>query len=209
MDVNMEPLENRVLRAVHLTDTGVIQIDGADNDDIAMVVVDTRGTASTADDKVRVDLAHGGVGVTFVYDLADVTLIEFRGNAGDDQFFNSAPGISSDAWGGEGNDTLGGGGCGDRLWGQNGNDSLSGNGGHDSLYGGGSLDTLSGGSGNDRLDGGHDGVRDRLTGGSGADTFITHGDETWYLFSWYRSHQTENWIDFNGAEGDTERRIYH
>jgi Ca2+-binding RTX toxin-like protein len=204
-----ELLEKRVLRAVDLTDDGVVVIDGASNDDVAMVVVDTRGTGSTTDDKLRVDLSHGGVGVTFVYDLSDVTLIEFRGNGGNDQFFNTAAGISSDAWGGDGNDTLSGAGCDDRFWGQNGDDRLSGNGGHDSLYGGAGLDTLSGGSGDDRLDGGYDGVRDRLTGGSGADTFITHGDETWFLFSYYRSHQTENWIDFDGAQGDAEQRIYH
>jgi hypothetical protein len=47
---------------------------------------------------------------------------------------------------------------------------------------------------------------DRLTGGSGADTFITHGQVNW--LGW-RSHDPEQWMDFGPAEGDVERIIYH
>ena len=201
-----ETLEPRMLRAVHLTGTGIVVIDGTENADVAMVVVDTRGTAGTGDDKVRVDLSHGGVGVTYVYDLADVALIQFFGGDGDDEFRNSTLCIPSDAWGGDGRDTLGGGGRSDRFWGENGNDSLLGNGQADSLYGGAGTDTLSGGGGNDRLDGGDDDIDDRLTGGSGADTFVTHGQVNW--LGW-RSHDPEQWMDFDEAEGDVERRIYH
>ena len=201
-----ETLERRVLRAVHLTGTGVVVIDGADNADVATVVVDTRGTASTVDDKVRVDLSHGGVGVTYIYDLADVALVQFFGYDGDDEFRNNTVCIPSDAWGGEGDDTLVGGARSDRLWGQGDNDSLLGNAQNDSLYGGSGTDTLSGGSGNDRLDGGDDGIADRLTGGSGADTFVTHGHVSGAN---YRSHDPERWMDFSEAEGDVEVRIYH
>lgn len=201
-----ETLERRMLRTVHLGADGVVVIDGTANDDVALVVVDTRGTASAADDKVRVDLGHGGVGVTFVYDLDDVSAVQFYGNDGDDEFRNSTVCLSSDAWGGEGNDTLAGGARSDRFWGQDGNDRLLGNGQNDSLYGGSGTDTLSGGSGSDRLDGGDDNIDDRLTGGSGADTFITHGQVNW--LGW-RSHDPEQWMDFGPAEGDVERIIYH
>jgi Ca2+-binding RTX toxin-like protein len=201
-----ESLEPRMLRAVHLTDTNVVVIDGSDNADVATVVVDTRGTAGIGDDKVRVDLSHGGVGVTYVYDLADVGLIQFIGDDGDDLFNNSTVCIPSDAWGGDGDDTLAGGGRTDRFWGQAGSDLLVGNGQSDSLYGGAGLDTLSGGSGNDRLDGGDDDIDDRLSGGSGADTFVTHGQVNW--LGW-RSHDPERWVDFNEADGDVEARIYH
>ena len=63
--------------------------------------------------------------------------------------------------GGNGADTLNGGG---------GNDTLEGGNGADRLNGGGGNDTLEGGSGADVLDGG--GGRDRLEGGTGNDTYV-------------------------------------
>ena len=79
--------------------------------------------------------------------------------------------------GGNGKDTLIGGGGGDTINGFNGNDSLRGKGGDDlitggngkdSLRGDGGKDTLEGGSGKDKLDG--NGGNDSLDGGSGNDT---------------------------------------
>jgi Ca2+-binding RTX toxin-like protein len=58
--------------------------------------------------------------------------------------------------------------------GGSGNDSILGGSGNDTLIGGSGKDTLRGGAGDDRLDGSHDGSRDVLQGGTGADTFIQH-----------------------------------
>ncbi len=63
----------------------------------------------------------------------------------------------------------------DRIFGGEGNDTMHGNAGNDSLYGENGVDKLFGDAGNDRLDGGDDGVSDQMTGGAGADTFVTHG----------------------------------
>lgn len=98
--------------------------------------------------------------------------------------------------GGAGNDTLSGGGGNDRLFGDAGADRLSGGAGNDRLVGGAGRDTLRGEGGNDTLISGRDrsdlrgdAGRDvlvadlaqsghRLTGGSGADTFVFKGFAT-------------------------------
>ena len=81
--------------------------------------------------------------------------------------------------GGNGAQTLTGGGEEDTLRGGNARDILIGGGGNDSLSGGNGADNLSGGAGNDRLAGGDGADRlngglgnDRLTGGDGADVFV-------------------------------------
>lgn len=83
-----------------------------------------------------------------------------------------------------GNDQLNGGDGHDDLFGGFGHDFLRGDKGDDDLYGGAGNDTLYGGEGSDRLYGeeGNDGLFggifqiDTLTGGSGADRFLTDGD---------------------------------
>jgi Ca2+-binding RTX toxin-like protein len=202
----MQTLENRSMKSVSLGVDGVLDIDGSNARDIAFVVVDTRGTASDADDRVKVDVTQGGVTRTSFFNLADVWSISFRGYDGDDEFHNTTPCIPSEALGGNGDDLLTGGGRGDTLYGQAGDDRIVSNDGNDSLYGGSGTDVLSGGRGNDRLDGGHDGRIDSLTGGAGADTFVTHGDVG---FLWWSSYQRENWSDFNSTEGDGETFVWH
>ncbi|MBM6596402.1 peroxidase family protein [Microvirga pudoricolor] len=73
--------------------------------------------------------------------------------------------------GGQGNDRLDGGAGDDRMAGNGGNDVLRGGAGDDVLKGGGGQDRLFGGLGDDRLAGGS-GSGDRMTGGSGEDTFV-------------------------------------
>jgi Ca2+-binding RTX toxin-like protein len=86
--------------------------------------------------------------------------------AGDDG--NDALSVSADITGsssligGQGNDSLSGGGGADRIDGNQDNDLLSGGGGTDLLFGG---------DGDDLIDGGA-GRYDKLTGGTGADTFV-------------------------------------
>ena len=87
--------------------------------------------------------------------------VTFIGGAGDD-LLKGAGGV----------DTLTGNGGNDELQGFGGNDILNGGDGDDELFGQGDLDTLNGGAGDDLLDGGGDTVRDTLTGGTGADTFV-------------------------------------
>jgi Ca2+-binding RTX toxin-like protein len=78
----------------------------------------------------------------------------------------------------------------DIIKGGAGNDIIQGGAGNDQLYGNGGVDLLDGGDGNDRLDGGNDGSVDKLIGGSGADTFVTHGSTP------------VNAVDFLSSEGD-------
>lgn len=78
----------------------------------------------------------------------------------------------------------------DMIMGGAGNDVIDGGAGNDQLYGNGGADLLTGGDGNDRLDGGNDGKVDTLIGGSGADTFVTHGSTP------------VNAIDFLSTDGD-------
>jgi Ca2+-binding RTX toxin-like protein len=82
------------------------------------------------------------------------------------------------SFGGQGNDSLAGGGLNDHLYGGAGNDTLNGQGGNDwlegnadddSLMGGDGADTLLGGSGNDVLEGGLG--NDQLKGATGTDTY--------------------------------------
>jgi Ca2+-binding RTX toxin-like protein len=91
-----------------------------------------------------------------------------KGNSGSDNLFGYS-GIDN-LIGGAGDDALDGG---------SGNDALSGDAGNDILFGGTGRDVLSGGFGNDRLTGVSSagvnrglGEVDRLSGGSGADTFF-------------------------------------
>ncbi|MCY2954348.1 MAG: hypothetical protein NTU53_20650 [Planctomycetota bacterium] len=204
----MEHLEDRRLMTVILGADGVLKIDGGNTKDYVSVVIDTRGTVETSDDRVQVCWGRDGISSTHGFALSAVQSILFRGYDGNDEFYNTAPCLPAVAYGGRGNDTLSGGGRGDMLCGESGADLLIGNGGNDSLFGGGGVDTLRGGDGEDYLDGGNDGLRDELTGGSGADTFVVHENVTGWPFN-YRSHLHENYTDFNGGQGDRESWVVH
>ena len=89
----------------------------------------------------------------------------FGGN-GNDVIFGGAG--TDVIYGGNGNDDLFGRNGRDFLFGQSGDDLLLGMNGNDDLYGSSGVDRLSGGSGNDLLEGGS--FNDTLLGGVGADT---------------------------------------
>ncbi len=116
-----------------------------------------------------------------------IDTIRFDGGQGSDYFFVAdSVGISVQALGGEGDDTLYGGRSHDLLQGGEGNDTLYGQGGVDWLYGNGGNDTLYGGDGNDWLWGGAgndwlsgDRNDDRLYGESGADYLFGGANNDW------------------------------
>lgn len=141
------------------------------------------------------DEIHGGNGNDVVNgELGSDTIY---GEAGDDVLIGGDVVLLAETnriYGGDGNDTLYGMGTTDYLFGGNGNDYLYGLGGNDFLYGEGGYDQLYGGDGNDRLDGG-EGIADRLTGGTGADTFVRYGFELPF--------ERDAFVDYNTAEGDT------
>ncbi|KND47006.1 MAG: Alkaline phosphatase [Parcubacteria bacterium C7867-004] len=76
--------------------------------------------------------------------------------------------------GGNGNDQLFGGQGRDALFGDLGDDTVSGGDGSDALFGGSGRDSLNGGVGNDLLG---FGLRDKVNGGDGDDTFQLTGDD--------------------------------
>ena len=120
-------------------------------------------------DNIRIVNRTGGFAVTSDgrligrFTQALVNHITVDAGAGNDLVTLVNVNVSSDLYGGRGNDILIGGDAADRIWGEDGWDTLFGGGGHDMLDGGSGRNTLFGGSGNDMLKG----VRqlDRLFGG--------------------------------------------
>jgi Ca2+-binding RTX toxin-like protein len=112
-----------------------------------------------------------------------ILTMTFNGLGGDDQI-RALPTLDVPLVinGGDGHDSLQGGGAGDTINGGKGRDTIQGNGGRDSIHGGADNDFLFGDSkgdriwgdaGNDFLDGG--GGDDRLDGGAGNDTIYGQG----------------------------------
>ncbi len=111
-----------------------------------------------------------------------VKTIRIIGGKGDDVITVSIPGnarITTQLYGGTGNDVLTSGDGNDSLFGGPGNDTLSGGKGHDTVRGGTGDDSLVGGGGNDALHGeaGRDTLRggagrNKLDGGIGIDSFF-------------------------------------
>lgn len=104
----------------------------------------------------------------------DFIPIKALGGAGNDTLRGGLG--NDDLRGGPGNDTISGRGGDDLLMGEEDNDTLAGDDGNDRLYGGGGTDKLNGGAGCDGLIGGV-GNKDELTGGPGADRFVTLSKE--------------------------------
>lgn len=69
------------------------------------------------------------------FDASKVSVVEFRGGAGNDRFENKVSSRAMRAFGGDGNDTLLGNNGADTLWGGKGNDHLNGRAGSDKMYG--------------------------------------------------------------------------
>lgn len=164
----LETLERRTLLSVSLAD-GVVTIEGTPQDD--HVVVRPGGK-----DRVKVlfnDERH-------VFDAGQVKQITFDGGDGDDTFkvLNIGGSVEAKivAYGGAGDDVLGGGSRNDRILGGDGDDLLAGYAGKDSLDGGDGNDTLLTGDGDDRAFGGigddqivQGGGKDYLRPGAGDD----------------------------------------
>jgi hypothetical protein len=171
----VEELENRVVPATFNT---LISSSGA------LIIVGTSGN-----DNVSVQWLNGkytvygntnGVAArSESFDDSRVSRIYFYGYGGDDSFGSSRTRIYTEAYGGDGNDTLTGGAAGDYLDGGNGNDTLIGNAGNDRLYGGANEDTLYGGDHDDYLSG--DAGNDILKGELGNDTLhgLAGNDQLW------------------------------
>jgi Ca2+-binding RTX toxin-like protein len=149
-----ETLEGRSLMSatfvtagsISLLKDGVVTVQGSSYLDHLVVTLNTKGTATTADDLVNFELTTPESPFDKkAYQLVSASKLKkvvFYGRQGSDTFLNSS---NADSWvlGGDGNDLLVGG---------YGNDFLLGQAGNDKLYGQVGIDTLLGGNGNDYLD---------------------------------------------------------
>jgi Ca2+-binding RTX toxin-like protein len=152
-------------------------------------------------------VVHGGSGNDVIQNLTSRYMIAF-GGSGDDALYGGAG--WDDLYGGDGNDYLTAGAGVDLLYGENGSDNLQGGEGSDWLYGGSGLDYLFGENGDDRLDGGYDGARDYLSGGWGADTYVSHQYYHWF---WGWSAESETFADTSygwyDSYLDKVEKMYH
>ena len=127
-------------------------------------------------DNIRIVNRFGGLTVTSNgrllgrFNQSLVSHFTVDAGAGNDVVTLVNVNVSSDLYGGRGNDILIGGDAADRIWGEDGWDTLFGGAGNDMLDGGSGRNTLFGGSGNDMLKG----IRhlDRLFGGHGLDELL-------------------------------------
>ena len=110
---------------------------------------------------------------------------------------------ANEAYGGDGDDVIRGGGSQLNAWGDAGNDTLIGSSAGDYLHGGDGNDTVSGGAGNDYITGGlgadvlsGGAGADRLLGGLSADRFVFETGSLGPIFA------TDTVMDFNAAQGD-------
>jgi Ca2+-binding RTX toxin-like protein len=115
-----------------------------------------------------------------------------RGNSRDNELFGF--GGDDDLFGNAGVDS---------LYGGDGNDDLFGEAGNDWLFGEAGLDTLNGGADNDFLDGGQDGKVDRLTGGTGRDTFVKYKKRLLPMYDFEQSV-----LDYNSTVDTVLTRYY-
>lgn len=155
--------------------TGVASVSGAKLTFLAgsgktnRVWITESGGTVTVDDRVAVKAGKGCKAVegdkTKVI-CAGVESVSVSLGKGNDVFVN-ASGLTADAYGGTGNDTLTGGTVRDVLRGGSGNDTINGGGGTDYIYGETGNDTIYGGDGNDRIYG--DSGNDLIHGGAGTD----------------------------------------
>lgn len=163
--LSVESLSDRIVPATGIlrNSLGIVTIEGTAGND--------QSNISVSGSDVTISLNN----TSTIFSVSKVRGLVFKGLNGDDTFINNS-GIPSQAFGGNGNDTLVGGSATDTFFGGNGNDQLTGNDGKDSLNGELGDDRLSGNSGNDSLKGGSG--RDDLNGGSGNDSlFGEDGDD--------------------------------
>lgn len=99
---------------------------------------------------------------------ASVSIVEFQGGIGNDDFRDNVSALRCRLFGNGGNDYLEGFSAADQLNGGDGNDTLVGFGGNDTVWGGNGDDVIRGMDGNDQLVG--DAGNDKIDGGTGNDT---------------------------------------
>jgi Ca2+-binding RTX toxin-like protein len=162
--LGLETLEGRANPSTLLSN-GDLYITGTAGNDVVTVRSETYGGTN------YIRVIENGVSRLFGAAQVSGGDVFFFGLGGNDYVNNTASSLRLTAHGGDGNDILLGGSANDCLSGDNGDDILLGYGGNDVLCGGNGYDRLYGMAGNDRLDGGIDGVRDYLSGGTGADRF--------------------------------------
>ncbi|MFO0929047.1 MAG: calcium-binding protein [Gemmataceae bacterium] len=209
---SLESLEDRRVMSANLVGGNLVIVQSNLND----TAVVTQTTNAFGLPIIHVEQTIGGIAQTprDFYAWRVTGRIIYLGGAGDDVFDNLTN-LRSTAYGQAGNDILRGGHnadvlCGglgndelhgregnDWLYGEAGNDILRGGQDNDHMYGGTGYDDLFGALGNDYLDGGRDGIADKLTGSTGADTFVA--ERVRILFF---SFNRDNPQDFNAAEGD-------
>lgn len=131
-----------------------------------------------------------------VFNSITTTLVAHGGNGNDTI---RGGGGNDILFGGIGNDTLHGRDGVDQLFGEIGNDVLRGGSEADFLFGGSGYDRLFGQAGNDHLSGGYDGIVDYLVGGSGADTFFR---ELYWDWASFRMRNRDVPRDFDPVGGD-------
>src|SRR5947209_1824061 len=134
-----------------------------DNDRNHVISVDV----NPANTKLKVTIDGKAAGSVLI---ADIDSVEIDSAAGDDKIsFNvSNKDLWVDVYGGDGNDTIIGGGGDDDLSGEGGDDSIVGGGGDDVIWGDAGNDTIDGGKGNDEIYA--DDGNDSIDGGEGDDT---------------------------------------
>jgi hypothetical protein len=186
------------LGSITLDSTGTIVVLGSDStNDTVTISIDNRGTASTADDMVKVTLSNINIPQIAEFALKSVKSINVRTFGGNDYIDNQTS-IIMYADGGAGNDTLLGGSGSDTLYGGAGagDDYIDGRAGNDILIAGTGTDQLFGDDGNDALYGSTG--KDYLFGGNGNDTLYGEGNNG-FLFG---EAGTDVLIDYTGTNKD-------
>jgi hypothetical protein len=188
--------------------TGVLTINGSNEDDIAKVSVVGTQIKATLDCYSTAPPNLSFFSSTKFFTASAVKEIKFYGFDGKDKFTNITAkksyadgGLGDDKLNGGsnadyfvgnyGNDTMHGGFGNDTLWGSGGHDCISGDAGNDVLKGHGGNDTLCGGNGHDSLYGGSG--NDKNYGNAGNDVIVSIGGGTDIIAGGY---QWDNvWMD--------------
>ncbi len=184
--------------SITLDSTGTINVQGTDaTADTVTITIDNRGTASTADDMVKVSLSNINLPQVVEFSVGKVKGLNVKTFGGND-FVNNQTSIVMYADGGAGNDVLLGGSGGDTLFGGSGagDDYLDGRAGNDMLIAGSGTDELFGDDGNDTLYSGAG--KDYMFGGNGNDVLFGEGNNG-FLFG---GAGTDVLNDYTGTNKD-------
>ena len=162
--LTIEALESRSLLACVLGAGATLALDGtltvegtvaSDTISAGVQITDPDGVPASGDEVSNLVVVRNGAEVANCL-VTDVTKLVINGGNGNDRI-SIADEVLVPVWadGGNGKDSLDGGGGNDTLLGGNGVDSLDGSAGDDLLQGGNGADVLEGGLGNDTLQGGN------------------------------------------------------